>query len=219
MLPFLRYIASHLTKGGMLLLVILHLIIYTCMPIINVGLSLIGEDALTLSNDFLVPLAKNVFFYTLLGYFLDKKINVRQLSKKNSIAIFIVTAVGILTACCCTYYQGITEGKFTQDYMQLADWLIAACVFLFTKRMILSIQHEKARDLVEKVFCFVGPLTFGMYLFDPCLKAFFYIPYQHIAEPILPTLVVSVGWVIASMVVGGIITHLFKKIRYIGELI
>ena len=65
----------------------------------------------------------------------------------------------------------------------------------------------------------MGSMTLGIYLLDPFFKLFLYAKYQDIAEPVFPTLIVSMGWVLISMVLGGILTCILKKLPSIKELI
>lgn len=92
-----------------------------------------------------------------------------------------------------TYNEGMTTGTFTQNYVQMFDYITAICS--------------------------IGSLTFGMYLLDPFWKLLFYKPYERNAEVLLPTLLVSFGWCIISMTLGGILTYIFKKIPLIKKLV
>ena len=69
------------------------------------------------------------------------------------------------------------------------------------------------------VICFIGSLTLGIYLLDPCLKYVLYRRYEGLAEPLFPTLIVSIGWVILSMILGGVITCILKRIPIIKRII
>lgn len=60
----------------------------------------------------------------------------------------------------CTYYEGITTGAYTQNYVQLFDYLTSIVVFLIIKYIFTVKQSEKVG--VEKVICLGGSLTFGI---------------------------------------------------------
>lgn len=99
------------------------------------------------------------------------------------------------------------------------DWILAIIVFVFVKYWSMYIASGVVKKWCAKVFCFIGPLTFGVYLFDPRLKSFFCSDYLLYTEPALPAMIVSIGWVLISMTAGGIITCAFKKTLHPRKMI
>lgn len=220
MLPFLRAVVNNITKQGMALLIILHLILGAVLPIANIGFNYVGIGGFKASGNFSIPLAlSKAFFYPLFGYYLDKKLNVSSLSLRNNLLLFLLVVMSILVSCLCTYWEGMTTGKYTQNYVELFDWLIAAVAFIYMKELIMRSSSGKLKRWIEKVCCLVGPLTFGMYLFDPCLKVFIYDNYQLYVGSFMPTMISSIGWVVLSMFLGGVITYALRKIPCFRGLI
>lgn len=220
MLPFMQSIAKNINTQGALCLVGLHFIFSTLIPILNIVLPFIGLNTLSISGDFSVPLANiKVYFYTLIGYYLDKYINIEQFKLKDIGGFISIAVVGIFISCICTYHEGITSGKFTQNYVQLTDYITTIVVFIIIKWMILEKGSNIINRVCAQIICFIGSLTFGIYLLDPFLKAAIYSKYESITEPYFPTIVVSFGWVIMSMAIGGFITLLLKKVPGMRRLI
>ena len=73
--------------------------------------------------------------------------------------------------------------------------------------------------LYEEIICFIGSLTLGIYLLDPFLKMLIYSKYEFAAEPYLPTIFVSIGWVLISMIIGGALTLFLKHLPLTKKLI
>lgn len=218
MLPFMQRIAKEFSKSEFWTLLILHLLTSSFIPIINIALSNWGLQTIYLCGDFQVPLAfVKAFFYPLMGYYLEYNVDIFKLKKKHIMGLVVTGCIGILLSNFCTYYEGITTGAYTQNYVQLFDYLTSIVVLLIIKYIFAVKWSENVG--VEKVICLGGSLTFGIYLLDPILRAVFYEKYNTWAEPMLPTLIVSFGWVMISMVCGGGITYIMKRIPGVRKVI
>lgn len=219
MLPFLRKICLKLEKNDVILLLFLHFIFASLLPLINVGAKIIGIKGITMSSDLSIPLAtmKHIF-YPIIGYYIDHNIDVKKLTKRQNICLVISAILGIFISCICTYYEGINI-KFTQNYVQLFDYVTAIVVFILIKEIVERKLTTSKIPKISKIICLIGGLTFGIYLLDPFLKRIVYQPFVRLMEPIFPTLIVSILWCFLSMLVGGILTYILKKIPVIKKLI
>ena len=196
----------------------LHFITSSFIPMINIGLSKLGFETIYLCGDFQVPLAfAKAFFYPLIGYYLEYNIDIFKLKRCHIIGMSIIGCLGILLSNLCTYYEGITTGTYTQNYVQLFDYLTAIVVFLIIK-YIFNLKWSIKND-IGKLIGFLGSLTFGIYLMDPILKIVWYEEFNIWAESKFPTLIVSIGWIIISMLGGGCVTYVMKKIPGVKSLI
>lgn len=122
----------------------------------------------------------------------------------------------------CTYYEAVKVGTYTQNYVQLFDYVTAIVVFLIVKAIAVVMtdkEYKQYKFQIIKKIELIGSLTFGIYLFDPILKVILYNRYEAIAEPMFPTLIVSLGWVMISMLCGGGITYIMKKIPGVRKLL
>lgn len=219
MLPFMQVIAKSINFHGVLYLVGIHFVFSTLIPILNMILVSKGMGTLSVSGYFSVPLAETkAFFYTLIGYYLDKCIDIFKIRTKHIFIIASIAILGIILSCSCTYYEGITSGIFTQNYVQLTDYVSTIVAFIIIKWAVLK-RIMFTTNISEQIIFFIGSLTFGIYLLDPFLKAVLYSTYESFVKTYLPTIVVSFGWVIMSMVIGGFLTFLLKKVPVIRRLI
>lgn len=133
--------------------------------------------------------------------------------------MIFIGLVGILLSNLCTYYEASNTGYYTQNYVQLFDYLTAIVAFLTIKALTVIITDKDHKIQAMKKIEFMGSLTFGIYLFDPILQEILYHRYEMIVEPMLPTLIVSFGWVMISMLCGGVLTYIMKKLPGIRKLL
>lgn len=113
----------------------------------------------------------------------------------------------------------MTTGTFTENYVELFDYIIAISAYIIVKYFIVVICNKNILEKLSGIICLIGSLTFGMYLFDPFWKLIFYDGYEKRAEVLLPTLLVSFGWCIISMILSGILTYILRKLPLIKKLL
>ena len=219
-LPLLQRIAKGMKKADFMVLISLHFLFFTLLPLVNLVLSAGDWGSIDSLGSFYIPLAtEKALFYPLAGYYLENCISVETFSRKKTAWLLAAGTAGIVLSCLCTYYQGITTGKFTQKYVQLFDYMTAIAAFIFIKSIVVKGLPFLSRGKPGKMICFLGSLTFGIYLLDPFLKLFFYERYDAFAEPFLPTILVSAGWILISFAVGGFLTFLLKRIPLLRKLL
>ena len=221
MLPLLQRIAKGMKKIDFVVILVLHFLTSSLIPMINACILLADGNTISLSGNFAVPLGTGkAFFYPLIGYYLDQCIDIEKISTKTIGKLIIAALTGIMVSCGFTYIEGIRNGTFTQNYVQLFDYVSAIVVFIIVKKYMTA--KEKAADPAEhKRFdiSFIGTLTLGIYLLDPYLKEIIYNPYAKIAGNVLPELLTSLIWVGISMFIGGLATFVLKKIPVIGKVL
>ena len=134
-LPFLTKICLNLRKQDFIFLLVMHFIMSSFLPMVNcIGLST-GIGVIDVSGNITVPLATvSQLFYPIIGYYVDRNIDVDKLSKKKILFLIIATFLGIMLSCVFTYYEGIQTG-FTQNYVQLFDYLTTICAFILIKKI------------------------------------------------------------------------------------
>lgn len=216
MLPFLQRVAKGFNRSEFWVLVGLHFIFSTFLPIANLYLTQRNVNPIVVSGHFSVPLATTkAFFYPLLGYYLDNKV---EIEKIHVARLSVVAFLGINLSILCTYWEGKT-GEYTQNYVQLFDYVTAIVSFILIKYFVTKVPLMSEGKMAE-IICRLGPLTFGVYLLDPYLKLVgIWDKFETFAEPIMPTLAVSVFWVIISMCMGGIITYVLKKAPVLKKIL
>ena len=175
---------------------------------------------ISLCGNFSVPFAfEKAYFYTILGYYLEYNIDIKKI-KPSQLGLLITFGIlGILLSNMCTYYDAKINGAYSQDYVTLFDYVTAIVVFILIKYLMIVKMENLNMHYVEKGICFMGSMTFGIYMLDPCFKQIFYNKYDVWAEAIFPTLIVSIGWIIISMTLGTLCTYLLKKIPIIKSIL
>ena len=178
-----------------------------------------GIDGINICRDFNVPFAfEKAFFYPLIGYYLEHNINVTHLKQKQILGILIVGAVGILLSNICTYGEGVLNGSYTQNYVQLFDYVTAIVAYIVIKYMVIN-NNELLNGKSSDIICKIGSLTMGIYLMDPILSMILCSRVSYLFGKFLPGLLVSFNWVFISMLCGGIVTLVLKRIPVINKII
>lgn len=210
-LPFMQRIANGLTKVEVSVLLTGHFLFCSFLPVMNLVLSSYKLDTICLSNDFSVPfIVVKAFFYPIIGYYLEYFIDISKFRKRHIIRMIILLIVGILISNCCTYIEKIQIGSYTQNYVELFDYMSAIIIFLLIKYIVCSYENIFMKN--ARKICILGSLTLGIYLLDPYLKLFLYYKYEMFMIQKFPVLVVSIGWVLISMFLGATITAIIRKL-------
>lgn len=216
MLPFLQKIAKQMNQSEFLTLLILRFGILSLFPICNVFLQLAGYDGISIAEEFSVPLATTAaVFYPLTGYYIDTKIRLQSVSKGKWIRLFAAAFSGVCLSCFCVFQNGAVD----ESYLSLFDYLLAVCVFLLVKYAAAVRFPMLSNGKTGRIVCFMGSLTFGIYLLDHYFKLILYNRYEAFAESFLPSILASFGWCAVSMLLGGITTWILKKLPVFRNMI
>ena len=216
LLPCLRKMVVNLNEKDFFWIFVLHIVFLTVIPAVNYILVVKYNLSISVSTDLKIPLVvEKSFFYPIMGYYMDKILDMSKIKMKTIVRLLGVSFIGIVISSMFTYHEGMRIG-FTQNFVHLFDYVTTISCFvtvkyLFSKRII----GERGHALIS----LGGTLTFGMYLFDPVLKHFFYTRYTSLINDIFPSLVVALTWCIFSMIVGGLLTYILKKFPVIRKFI
>ncbi len=220
LLPMLQRVAKGITKNEIIALVTMHFILFSLLPLININMLKMQLPTYALSDSFSVPFAfEKAFFYSLLGYYLENYIDMNKIKIKHLCGLIVAGAIGILLSNWCTYNDAILNGQYSQDYVQLFDYLTTIVAFILIKYLFVIGKPKLNEGIIARIICLIGSLTLGIYMLEPCVRLLFYIKYENFAEPKLPTLIVSIGWIIISMTCGGLTTYILKKIPGIKRIV
>lgn len=220
MLPFLQRIAKDIQKQDIEVLLFLHVVFFSIIPILNILLQISGNENIYISGRFDVPLASSrTFFYLLLGYYLEYYIDIKKISKWEIVRLCASASVGILLSCLCTLYEGKTTGTYTQNYVSTFEWITTITAFIIIKYAVIVAFPQLSEGILSKIVSFIGSCTFGVYLLDPYLKILLYSKYQILVQLYLSPLLVSVGWCMISMIIGSVITLSLKKIPVLKKIL
>lgn len=216
LLPFLQRIARQMSRNEFYLLLGLHFFLFSLLPVCNLFLSLTGNESISIAEEFSVPLASTAaFFYPLIGYYLDHKIEIRELSGRKRARIGAAAFTGLILSCLCVYLDGAAG----ENYIVLFDYLLAMTVFLLVKYVVTVRFPALSAGRISTAVCFTGSLTFGIYLLDHYFKLVLYDSYETFAEGFLPSVFASFGWCVISMFLGGSVTFLLKKLPLFRKIL
>ena len=220
-LPFLQRIAKGLTKTEVVSLLVLHFVTSSFFPMINIYFVQQNIDmSISICKDFTVPFAlTKPFFYTLIGYYLEYNVECQKMRPLQLYLLIISGITGIVLSNVCTYIDAKINNGYSQNYVQLFDYVTAIVVFILIKFLFTVKMPNVNQHNLKKMICFMGSMTLGIYMFDPCFKLLFYEKYNLWAEHMFPTLIVSVGWVLISMTLGTMCTCIIKKIPIIKSIL
>ncbi len=180
-------------------------------PLANYVLICFGQEPVYLTGDLQLPLSiLNVFFYPLVGYYLANVLPREQLGKKQLLYWLGLFVISVGTASAVTYHEG-TRGTFSQNYLTLFDYLAAMAVFAIVRGLLEQVQFpEKLRKLLAAWSGF----TLGIYVMEPLLAHFFYIPFMDFAYRFHPVirLGLSAGWCLFIIAGSSLLTYLLRKV-------
>ena len=160
-----------------------------------------------------------VLFYPLIGYYIDNNISVEKIKRPSVILLVLCAYMGIVISYFCTFYQGTHNAmKYTQDYVTLFDYLTTICAFVLIKYFCYKNMNFSNYPQFTRVITTIGPLTFGIYLLDPVLKGIMYSQFYEALRPEVMKIIVSILWCFTSMLLGGIITYLLKKVPVLNKI-
>lgn len=223
LLPILRRVTKGMTREDFGMLLIAHFVITTVVPVVNLIPVSHGIERIKLSTDFTGALniaVNKPIFYPLIGYYVDREINIYKISLRHVVSLILASAVGIFISCVCTFYEG-THGdmSFTQHYVQIFDYLSAITVFLVCKYFFAQVEHKAWFPKVSRILVSIGGLTLGMYLLDPVWRKLFYHSFREIAGIRDSVMLNSLLWCVVSMTAGGFVTWLLKKIPAVAKVL
>ena len=219
-LPFLQRMAKGITKTEVCVLAFIHFISSSFLPVANILMKQYGKNGgYALSGNFVVPFAfEKAFFYTIVGYYLEYHVQIEKIKRKHIVLLIAAASAGILISNACTYLDWKINGEYSQNYVQLFDYITTITAFIIIKYLFVMKKKADSHRGIKKTVCFLGSMTFGIYLLDPCLRMLFYGRYEAAVSRTLPTLIISAGWILISMALGTFITWISRKIPVIRVL-
>lgn len=211
-LPFYRHIAQQMTKGDFFLLLGVHATLTTVLPLINLMFKSLDLQQLTISSSISTTIAVTpLVFYPLIGYYVDKKIDVMSISKKGWATLGTATALGIAITAIAVYAEGKAWG-FTQNLLNLFTFVVVIAFFLGIKRLYCQ-PDSNSPTLFVRMMTFLSPLCFGVYLLDPVLKLALYEPLKSALRPTIGYAGFSVVMCLVSFVCCSAVTWCFLRVR------
>lgn len=219
LLPYIRKIAAGFAHKDFVYLLVIRTVLLGIIPALNYFSKLYFSFPLRITSDLKVLfMTERIFFYPLVGYYLDQVLDIKKVKCRHLLGLAAAAMLGIVISSVITIHQG-TNGKFTQDYVMLFDYIIAISTFVFVKYIFTRKPSAAKVNFIDRVICFVGPLTMGIYLLDQVWKELLYSRFNNLLEPLMPTMIFSFCWCIFSMTLSGSITFILKKVPGVKKLL
>lgn len=211
-LPFYRHIAQRMTKGDFCLLLGVHATLTTILPLINLMFKSLGLQQLAVSSSINTTIATApLIFYPLIGYYVDKKIDIMAIGRKGWLALTSAAAIGIVITAAAVYAEGKAWG-FSQHLLNMFTFIIVTVFFLNIKRLYHQ-SEGNSTTLFVRTMAFLSPLCFGVYLLDPVLKLALYEPTKSALRPSIGLSGFSLVMCIVSFACCSAVTWCFLKAR------
>lgn len=153
-LPLIRILAQNLDKRKFEYLVVLFFIFETLIPFLSLFSSYVKFN----SYIGISGLASIVIIYPLLGYYIEKHINM-----KSKIYLLPLWIINMLLLFSVTYNtMALGDGSVDGSYSIAVN---AVSIFITTKVLF----DKNKENLWNKILCTIGACTFGIYLLHPML--------------------------------------------------
>ena len=154
MLPVFRIIAKYITKEVMIYLFALHALFSGVLPIFEFYL---GLGSLAIS----VPFATSyVFFYPLVGFYLEKNEISLLDNKKNLLIVCIMSMLSIISSIMVSL-KAFKNENLTENYFALFGGFVVILVYLLIRDIC---KKASKRPLLQNIIREVSGCTFGIYL-------------------------------------------------------
>lgn len=154
MLPVFRIIAKYITKEVMIYLFALHALFSGVLPIFEFYL---GLGSLAIS----VPFATSyVFFYPLVGFYLEKNEISLLDNKKNLLIVCIMSMLSIISSIMVSL-KAFKNENLTENYFALFGGFVVILVYLLIRDIC---KKASKQPLLQNIIREVSGCTFGIYL-------------------------------------------------------
>lgn len=113
LLPLMQKLAKQMRRSDFYTLFTLHFVLLSLLPVFNLLLRRAGYDGLSTAEEFSVPLATTAaFFYPLTGYYIDHKIDIHMISKRQWAGLLAAASAGVGMSCFCMYLNGAAGEEY-----------------------------------------------------------------------------------------------------------
>lgn len=220
-IPFLKSIARNLSDSSFLYLIGLYFLYISVLPCLEF-LMWEGDGSID-SNVRIDWILSNIVLYPIVGYFLENRIDINKVRRKNIIVIWGIGILGLAAACGMTYYKQKITGLLSEtDSQEFHNaFVLFPCMAIYiTIKYICSRVHIPA--LLHKIITSIGACTFGIYLIHSAIlgSAFASKLWDFLGNEICMNRM-AVPFIVSFIVfgIGLLITLILKKVPIIRRLI
>lgn len=219
-LPFLRKLAGVLAEKDFLFLIVCRLLFTCLITLMRYVCKAAGWEYVAITDHFELAFSGLDFlFYPLMGYYLDRHLSAEKIRKLLVFLPLVILTDNLLSAG-ITYRLHLQE-SFSQRYLGLFRPLSAMAVFLLARYAFEAAGDRIRGKRTEKVLATLSSLTLGVYLIDPFFIERVYLywkMYDWVAGRV-HQVPLSLIYCVVSMVLGGGITYVLKKLPVMRKLL
>lgn len=215
-LPLMRKIAQGLTRAEWRLFFFAFAFL-TCLPILDIAL--FGFDGPAHTDNLSSYIVEWVFFYPLLGYYLDRVLDEDEITLNGFLALLAgalaCLVVGVLT----------TQAWYANELWDTTAWRTFICTSLtalpaaalFYGMRLLYVRFPLG-ETANKVLTTLGGATFGIFLLEPIYRESTR-PVFEFLTPYLPAFLACWAWVLCAWVAGTAVTLILKRIPGVKKIL
>ncbi len=216
----MQRVAHGITKVEVIALLCLHFIMQTLLPFINLIFLKEQVAGISICGDFSVPFVmEKILFFPLVGYYIEYNIDIAKIKARHILGLIIVGCIGIGLSIYSTFLNASIINDYTQDYIDLCNYIIAIVVFIIIKYVFVIALPSLENGKIGNVIDYIGTMTLGIYMFDPCFKVLFGQIFDQTIAIRVSHFGASVLWILMSFGLGMLITCILKKIPLLGKII
>ena len=209
LLPLMQRMAHAFSKKATLYFVILSMGIMGFIPLMDLFFKIIPHHYVT---DSFFPVHLGIVF---MGYYIEKYMKIDKKAFIISIFSFVLLiAFQVITT-------DVFYNKNPESYLQLDNWqyltitLTATCFYIIFK--YISTVHT-TKESASKALCYLGSLTFGIYLISDMMISFTRGLYANLQQD-CSIMVATIIWEILIFVLCGAVTVVLKFIPGLKKLL
>lgn len=215
MLPFLRRMMRLISRQEMMWLMGIHVLFTTVVPLVSFACQQAGLPQFNAESHLHIALSNTtLFFFPVIGYWIDRNVDVRKLGKGTWTLVAGTALMGIALCMAMTYQEHYMTDKMVNKYFGLTNYVTTIATFLVLKR--LSYTRLFANRWTVAASGTIAPLIFGVYLMDQALKLVLYEPMN---DAISGAMLLSVAWIATAIVLLGAATYILRQIPYVNKLL
>ena len=215
MLPFLRRLAPAMRDRDFAYLAALWLVFKGAdlLPIFVLG------ESYGLSETFVLFALEYTFFFPLMGYYLEKRLDSRRFTAKNALLAGLAALLGIVLMCLATERWCRFHGEWPPIAGELTfgafNFITALSLFFGARTLFLRYTPPA---WCARALTLFGSCSFGVYLMQHYFLSWLR-PVLLFLEPVLGTYPACLVWVLCICLVGTGLTLLLKQIPGLKKLI
>ena len=217
MMPLLHRIAQKMTRSDFILILFIHFVFSTIEPLLQWFVPTYLGQSFEFTWAFRIPFSTiKEIFYPLMGYYIDRKIDIEKVHGKTLAGLGCLSLIGILISMFFTILIGHQEG-FSDEYLELFDYVSALSAFTLIKSFFVHYEDKIPAWLSQNIIV-LGSVTYGVYLWDPFFRKLFFDSFDQTMIPWVGGFFSSVLWCISSFLVCGILVQLLKRVPKVKNL-